>query len=144
MAKGFITITTKWLVVIRLLLGEIPDRVEFQQGGMAAALKPYLELTHAVRGGDVVAFNAVTEAHSAVFAADRVHHLVGRLRYNVIRSGLLRISLSYSRISLKVRVLLQLQNAYVYCRPGGMGLGIWCSAVLMSRAVWHPNCSMDR
>ena len=103
MAKGFILIATKWLIVVRLLLGEVPERAEFQQPGMTAALQPYLALSAAVRGGDVGAFESVAEAHAAAFKADRVNLLVGRLRFNVIRSGLLRISVSYSRISLQVR-----------------------------------------
>ena len=39
-------------------------------------------------------------ARDAVFLADRTHNLVVRLRHNVIRAGLRRISLAYSRISL--------------------------------------------
>ena len=52
-ATGFTVVATKWLIVVRLLLGEIPERVEFQQAEVAAPLLPYLALTHAVRGGDV-------------------------------------------------------------------------------------------
>eukprot|EP01025_Chloroclados_australasicus_P042898 TRINITY_DN45625_c0_g1_i1.p1 TRINITY_DN45625_c0_g1~~TRINITY_DN45625_c0_g1_i1.p1 ORF type:complete len:238 (+),score=38.83 TRINITY_DN45625_c0_g1_i1:55-714(+) len=68
---------------------------------MAAALKPYLELTHAVRSGDVKAFNHVTQLFHSVFAEDRTNNLINRLRYNVIRAGLRRISIAYSSISLK-------------------------------------------
>jgi 26S proteasome regulatory subunit N3 len=42
----------------------------------------------------------VAARHAAAFAADGTRHLVGRLRANVIRAGLRRISLAYSRISL--------------------------------------------
>jgi 26S proteasome regulatory subunit N3 len=35
-----------------------------------------------------------------VFADDKVSNLIVRLRHNVIRAGLRRISLAYSRISL--------------------------------------------
>ena len=44
--------------------------------------------------------SAVAAAHEAVFRADRTHNLVVRLRHNVIRAGLRRISLAYFRISL--------------------------------------------
>lgn len=44
--------------------------------------------------------SAVAAARDAVFLADRTHNLVVRLRHNVIRAGLRRISLAYSRISL--------------------------------------------
>lgn len=100
-AKGFTITVTKWLMVIRLLLGEVPERVEFQQRCMEAPLAAYLDLAHAVRGGDVQAFTRVAEQHAATFLADRTHNLVNRLRYNVIRSGLRRISIAYSRISLQ-------------------------------------------
>ena len=42
----------------------------------------------------------MASAHDAVFRADAVHHLIVRLRHNVIRAGLRRMSLAYSRISL--------------------------------------------
>jgi len=42
----------------------------------------------------------VADANSAVFAADKTHNLIVRLQYNVIRAGLRRINLAYSRISL--------------------------------------------
>lgn len=35
-----------------------------------------------------------------VFAADKTHNLIVRLRHNVIRTGLRRINVSYSRIAL--------------------------------------------
>lgn len=39
-------------------------------------------------------------ANAAVFTADKTHNLIVRLQYNVIRAGLRRINLAYSRISL--------------------------------------------
>lgn len=50
---------SKWLILVRLLLGEIPDRTEFAQPGMSAALQPYFELTQAVKAGDMRAFKQV-------------------------------------------------------------------------------------
>lgn len=69
---------------------------------MAPALAPYLRLTAAVRAGDLSAFTAVAAEHGALYAADGTSNLVTRLHHNVIRTGLRRISLAYSRISLKV------------------------------------------
>ena len=43
----------------------------------------------------------VAEAHGGTFAADKTANLVARLRHNVIRAGLRRINLAYSRISLQ-------------------------------------------
>ena len=40
------------------------------------------------------------ETNHKVFAEDKVSNLIVRLRHNVIRAGLRRISLAYSRISL--------------------------------------------
>jgi 26S proteasome regulatory subunit N3 len=101
-AKGFVVSVNKWLMVIRLLLGEIPERIEFQQAGMHAALQPYLQLTAAVRSGDVTHFKRVVDQYAAVFAAETTN-LISRLHHNVIRAGLRRIAVSYSKISLKVR-----------------------------------------
>ena len=45
-------------------------------------------------------FRRVASQHDKVFAEDRTSNLIVRLRHNVIRAGLRRISLAYSRISL--------------------------------------------
>ena len=44
--------------------------------------------------------SAVAEEHAAVFRADRTQNVIVRLRHNVIRTGLRRINLAYSRIGL--------------------------------------------
>ncbi len=44
---------------MRLLLGEVPDRAEFSVPGLSRPLRPYFELTQAVRSGDLVAFAQV-------------------------------------------------------------------------------------
>jgi hypothetical protein len=90
------------LVQVRLLLGEIPERVEFSTPGMRAPLQSYFELTTAVRSGDLATFRVVTEKYRAVFKEDKTTNLITRLHHNVIRTGLRRINLAYSRISLKV------------------------------------------
>lgn len=100
-APGFRLAASKWLILVRLLLGEVPDRSEFATPGMTAPLAPYLQLTAAVRAGDLAAFTAVAAQHAPAFRADGTNNLVTRLHHNVIRTGLRRISLAYSRISLK-------------------------------------------
>ncbi|XP_024530904.1 probable 26S proteasome non-ATPase regulatory subunit 3 isoform X2 [Selaginella moellendorffii] len=90
----------KWAVIVRLLLGEIPERTTFMQRGMKAALRPYFELTNAVRIGDLELFKSVADNFSPIFSRDKTHNLIVRLRHNVIRTGLRNISISYSRISL--------------------------------------------
>uniref|UniRef100_A0A9I9D612 PCI domain-containing protein n=1 Tax=Cucumis melo TaxID=3656 RepID=A0A9I9D612_CUCME len=90
----------KWAIIVRLLLGEIPERTVFMQKGMETALRPYFELTNAVRIGDLELFRTVAEKFSSTFSSDRTNNLIVRLRHNVIRTGLRNISISYSRISL--------------------------------------------
>jgi 26S proteasome regulatory subunit N3 len=45
-ALGFRIQCNKWAIVVRLLLGEIPERTVFVQKGMKKALTPYFELTN--------------------------------------------------------------------------------------------------
>ncbi|ERN16981.1 hypothetical protein AMTRI_Chr02g222410 [Amborella trichopoda] len=99
-ARGFRIQCNKWAAIVRLLLGEIPERTVFMQNGMKKALRPYFELTNAVRIGDLELFRSVADKYSATFSKDRTHNLIVRLRHNVIRTGLRNISISYSRISL--------------------------------------------
>lgn len=70
---------------------------------MRGPLAPYFELTCAVRSGDLALFRAASDKFAAAFKADRTTNLITRLQYNVIRTGLRRINLAYSRISLQVR-----------------------------------------
>ncbi len=46
---------------VRLLLGEVPERSEFAVPGLVKPLRPYFELTQAVRSGDLVAFGQVRQ-----------------------------------------------------------------------------------
>uniref|UniRef100_A0A453IRQ9 26S proteasome non-ATPase regulatory subunit 3 N-terminal TPR repeats domain-containing protein n=1 Tax=Aegilops tauschii subsp. strangulata TaxID=200361 RepID=A0A453IRQ9_AEGTS len=45
-ARGFRIQCNKWAIIVRLLLGEIPERTVFMQKGMKEALAPYFELTN--------------------------------------------------------------------------------------------------
>ncbi|KAG6554271.1 hypothetical protein Mapa_004187 [Marchantia paleacea] len=111
-ARGFRIQCNKWAVIVRLLLGEIPERTTFMQQGMQKPLRPYFELTNAVRIGDLELFRSVAERNSSTFHADKTQNLIVRLRHNVIRTGLRNISISYSRISLAdVAAKLHLQSA---------------------------------
>lgn len=93
-------------------MGEIPDRVTFNTPDLAAALRPYLALTSAVRLGNLRAFGDVVRAHTAVFARDRTLSLIRRLDANVIKTGLRKLAASYSRISfVDVAAKLQLGSS---------------------------------
>ncbi len=62
-ARGFRVCVQKWLILVRLLLGETPERAEFGVE-LRDALRPYLELTQAVRAGDLTAFRWGIAHHS--------------------------------------------------------------------------------
>jgi len=81
-------------------MGEIPERSIFRQKGLRTPLKSYLQLTQAVRVGDLNSFHCVVKQFGDVFRADKTVTLIQRLRHNVIKTGLRKINISYSRIHL--------------------------------------------
>ncbi|KAG5250291.1 26S proteasome regulatory family protein [Salix suchowensis] len=99
-AHGFRVLCNKWAVLVHLLLGEIPERTIFTQSVMERDLRPYFMLTNAVRTGDLELFRNVAEDFFPFFSSDKTYNLIMRLRHIVVRTGLRRISMSYSRISL--------------------------------------------
>lgn len=110
-AAGFRRTVQKLMVIVQLLMGEMPERTVFNQPEYRKALAPYLQLTKAVRAGDLKHFNTVVEANKAAFKADSTFTLVVRLSHNVIKAGLRRINVSYSRISLNdICAKLQLES----------------------------------
>merc|ERR1712113_1284793 len=100
-ALGFKLAAHKLAVIVELLMGEIPDRSTFMQKELRVALRPYYEITQVVRSGDVNAFLQTTQRHEMTFKKDKTLTLINRLRYNVIKTGLRSINVSYSRISLQ-------------------------------------------
>ncbi|KAL9261474.1 putative 26S proteasome non-ATPase regulatory subunit 3 [Drosera capensis] len=99
-ARGFQIQCTKWTVIVRLLIGEIPERTIFMQTGMTNALMPYFELTNAIRIGNLDEFRQVAARHVDTFNRDHTDKFVVRLKHSAIKTGLRNISISYSRISL--------------------------------------------
>uniref|UniRef100_A0A6B2L2J0 PCI domain-containing protein n=1 Tax=Arcella intermedia TaxID=1963864 RepID=A0A6B2L2J0_9EUKA len=100
-ADGFRASVTKFLIVVQLLLGEIPERSIFRSKGISHALVPYLEVTQAVRRGDVGLFKKSLENFGELFKKDKTFALIQRLHHNVIKTGLKKINSSYSRIYFK-------------------------------------------
>jgi len=100
-AGGFQRIVYKLVVIVQLLMGEIPERSLFNQPELRVALKPYFVLTQAVRNGDLVQFGEAMSTYKEIFRADENLSLVERLGHNVLKTGLRKISVSYSRISLQ-------------------------------------------
>eukprot|EP00127_Corallochytrium_limacisporum_P002273 Clim_evm61s109 gene=Clim_evmTU61s109 len=99
-AIGFHQTVQKLAIIVDLLLGEIPARSLFRQPKLKKALAPYLELTQAVRVGDLTAFAKCLETHGDKFKADKNYLLILRLRHNVIKMGIKNLNMSYSRIAL--------------------------------------------
>uniref|UniRef100_A0A8C1ZH47 26S proteasome non-ATPase regulatory subunit 3 n=1 Tax=Cyprinus carpio TaxID=7962 RepID=A0A8C1ZH47_CYPCA len=99
-AVGFKQTVHKLLIVVELLLGEIPDRLQFRQPSLKRSLLPYFLMTQAVRAGNLAKFNQALDQFGEKFQADGTYTLIIRLRHNVIKTGVRMISLSYSRISL--------------------------------------------
>mmetsp|Transcript_20631 Transcript_20631/g.83758 ORF Transcript_20631/g.83758 Transcript_20631/m.83758 type:complete len:332 (-) Transcript_20631:2171-3166(-) len=96
-ALGFRIIVQKFMFIVQMLTGDIPDRATFRQQYMEKALAPYLELTKSVRVGDLNLFKEVVEKYRHVFMRDETMSLITRLRQNVIKTGLRKINASYSR-----------------------------------------------
>lgn len=99
-AAGFLQTAYKFLVVVELLMGDIPERGIFRLDVLKRALAPYLEIVQAVRIGDLQLFQTCLNKYTALFQRDATYSLILRLRHNVIKTGIRMISLSYSRISL--------------------------------------------
>ena len=100
-AGGFYQASTKLLVVVELLMGDIPDRATFRQPSLERALEPYFELVQAVRVGDLDSFEKIVRKYNDIFRRDGTYTLILRLRQNVIKTGIRMMSLSYARISLR-------------------------------------------
>jgi len=99
-ARGFRSTVQKLLCVVQLLMGEVPERKFFNQEGLIDDLAPYCAIAGCVRNGDLVGFAKASEEHAAAFRKDKNHNLIVRLRHNVIKAGLRKLNVSYSRISL--------------------------------------------
>merc|ERR1711963_1089066 len=72
----------------------------FRTPGLAKHLKPYYALAEVSHQGNVKNFTAVYQRHETVFERDRTNLLIQRLRNTVIKTGLRKINVAYSRIGL--------------------------------------------
>ncbi|KAF2195286.1 hypothetical protein K469DRAFT_649046 [Zopfia rhizophila CBS 207.26] len=116
-ATGFYQASTKLLVVVELLMGDIPDRAIFSQPRLERALEPYFRLVQAVRVGDLQGFLKIVQTFASTFHRDGTYTLILRLRQNVIKTGIRMLSLSYSRISLReicIRLGLESEESAEY------------------------------
>jgi len=111
-AIGFRIEVQKLLTVVHLLIGEVPERKTFDMPQYKKPLVAYFDLTQSVRTGDTVKFTQTLEANAESFKSDRTHSLILRLRHNVIKTGLRKINVSYSKISFAdICTKLHIDNA---------------------------------
>jgi 26S proteasome regulatory subunit N3 len=98
-AAGFRQHVAKLSVTVELLLGNIPERSSFLAPQLKKALAPYLQLTQAVKSGDLIRFGEVLENFRDQFVADHTYTLILRLHHNVVKTAVRTISLAYTRIT---------------------------------------------
>lgn len=98
---GFRITAQRLLVVVQLLMGEIPKRHVFFTNGMKTELAPYLAITQAVRRGDLAVYTKVVAEQSARLQMDDTYTLISRLAQQVVKAGLRKLHVSYSRLSLQ-------------------------------------------
>jgi len=98
-AAGFKQHVAKLSVTVELLLGDIPERQTFQGPTTKKALVPYLQLTQAVKSGDLKKFQDVLDNYGKQFEADHTYTLILRLHHNVVKTAVRTISLAYTRIT---------------------------------------------
>eukprot|EP00792_Barthelona_sp_PAP020_P005900 TRINITY_DN2841_c0_g1_i1.p1 TRINITY_DN2841_c0_g1~~TRINITY_DN2841_c0_g1_i1.p1 ORF type:complete len:472 (+),score=119.88 TRINITY_DN2841_c0_g1_i1:33-1448(+) len=89
----------RFIVVIRLLLGESSERGFFRSE--YGDLSVYLELTRAVRKGNMEKFKEIVDEHKDEFVTDRTVLLIEKLPVAVRRMAMTRIAKAYSTISLQ-------------------------------------------
>ncbi|KAF7637239.1 PCI domain-containing protein [Meloidogyne graminicola] len=97
-AIGFKQEVNKWLVLVMLLIGEIPERNLFRVKEFEKVLLPYMRLTKVVKLGDVEGYNKVKEEFGSLFTEHKTMTLVGRIHKSVIRTAIRQIATTYSRI----------------------------------------------
>lgn len=100
-AKGFRTQVLKLQIIVELLMGEIPSRQLFSHPDFKKALAPYYQIVTYVKSGDMETFKKLLISHQALFERDKNYSLIQRLRHTVLKFGLKKLNISYSKISLK-------------------------------------------
>jgi len=99
-AIGFKQEVNKWVVTVRLLQGEVPERAIFYTSYLRATLAPYFSIARVVRLGNVAGFDESLAKYREKFVLDGTLTLIVRLRQNVIRAAIRQISTAYSRVAL--------------------------------------------
>lgn len=63
-------------------------------------LAPYYQIVTSVKSGDMDTFKKLLQTHRVLFEKDKNLTLIQRLRHTVIKFGLKKINISYSKISI--------------------------------------------
>lgn len=100
-AKGFRAQVMKLQVIVELLMGDIPNRQVFSNPEFKQTMVPYYQIVTCVKSGDMDTFKALLKKYDTIFQNDKNLSLIQRLRHTVIKFGLKKINISYSKISLK-------------------------------------------
>ena len=112
--EGFKNLVNKYLILVQLLMGEIPDIKSLMKSNRVVdfeEFKPYLLMLKIVRHGNLDEFKKGMTNFEFNFKKDGTLNLVQRIRQVVIKAGLRKINLSYSRISIKdITEKLKLEN----------------------------------
>jgi 26S proteasome regulatory subunit N3 len=82
-------------------MGEIPNRQIFSQSFLQKPLSPYFQIVNCVKSGDMETFKKILTKYQQVFIHDKNYTLIMRLKHTVLKFGLKKLNISYSRISLK-------------------------------------------
>ena len=85
---------------MELLLGDVPNREIFADPLIYSHAYPYFRLIQVVLEGSLSGFESVVEEFKKDFQRDKLYKLILRLNQIVIRIGLRKIYLTYSKISL--------------------------------------------
>ncbi|AFZ81465.1 proteasome regulatory component, putative [Theileria equi strain WA] len=99
-AYGFKLQATKLSIIVNLLMCDIPSKSVFTNPSTRKDLKPYEAVVIAVRTGDLGIFSELCNKYSSLFEKDDTMFLISRLRNNVIKGGLRKINIAYSKIPL--------------------------------------------
>ena len=112
--QGFKNLVNKYLILVQLLMGEIPDMKSLMKSNRVVdyeEFKPYLLMLKIVKQGNLDEFKKGLRNFESNFKKDGTLNLVQRIRQVVIKAGLRKINLSYSRISIKdITEKLKLEN----------------------------------
>ena len=62
---------------------------------------PYFLIVNCVKSGEMENFMKVCSKYEKVFIADQNYNLIIRLKHTVLKFGLKKLNISYSKISMK-------------------------------------------